>query len=294
MPWPEPIASLLARPDSRPAQALRWGLHGLRASLRAALDEAPSDSGSEDLRALLADLAALVEPRPPATEGSIGAQNERKGAATLPFDDAADSQPAGSDRQAADPPRPGPDPRVSPPDDDTLRPLADAVSACLWLAEHAPHARHGLKSVFRFGLAPLAGEQRDRYTAELLRLYERVRVGAGLGPRDRLKAHLDLDEAIHSLTHQPPSAAPPWWGPLRGQARAALFAARDRAAHAGVSAHLQELGGSFAEINRLAPDSLQVDSGVPGEVCSCLRVWARIDGEELKGRVLYRSPQEGA
>jgi hypothetical protein len=55
---------------------------------------------------------------------------------------------------------------------------------------------------------------------------------------------------------------------------------------------LTVLGGSFAEINRLAPDSLQVDFGVPGEVAACLRVWARIDGEEIKGRVLYRSPQE--
>ena len=46
--------------------------------------------------------------------------------------------------------------------------------------------------------------------------------------------------------------------------------------------------------SRLAPDSLQVDFGVPGEVAACLRVWARIDGEEIKGRVLYRPPREEA
>jgi hypothetical protein len=68
--------------------------------------------------------------------------------------------------------------------------------------------------------------------------------------------------------------------------------ARDRAAAAGCHVHLQVLGGSFADINRLAPDSLEVDYGVPGEVAACLRVWARIDGEELKGRVLYRPPRE--
>jgi hypothetical protein len=51
------------------------------------------------------------------------------------------------------------------------------------------------------------------------------------------------------------------------------------------------LGGSFAAINHLAPDSLQVDFGEPGEVSACLRVWARIDGEQFKGRVLYRSSQ---
>jgi hypothetical protein len=182
---------------------------------------------------------------------------------------------------------------VSPGDED-LAPLADAVSAGLWLAENEPRVCHCLKSVFRFGLAPLTGDQRDRYTAELLRLWERAVAAGRAGPKERLKAQLDLDEALHSLIHQPPEAAPPWWGRLRGQARAALFAARDEAARAGVAVHLQELGGNFAEINRLAPDSLQVDSGVPGEVCACLRVWARVDGEELKGRALYRSPREGA
>jgi hypothetical protein len=55
---------------------------------------------------------------------------------------------------------------------------------------------------------------------------------------------------------------------------------------------LTRLGGNLADINRLAPDSLQVDFGVPGEVSACLRLWARIEGEELKGRVLYRSAEE--
>jgi hypothetical protein len=108
-----------------------------------------------------------------------------------------------------------------------------------------------------------------------------------------LKACLDFDEAIHSLTYQPPATPDSWWGCLRGQAREVLFRIRDRAVHAGCPVHLQLLGGNFADISRLAPESLQVDFGVPGEVSLCLRLWARIaDGEELKGRVLYRSPRE--
>jgi hypothetical protein len=79
---------------------------------------------------------------------------------------------------------------------------------------------------------------------------------------------------------------------LQAQARATLFQARDRAVQAGCHVHLQLLGGNFADVNRLAPGSLEVDYGVPGEVVVCLRVWARIDGEELKGRVLYRPPRE--
>jgi hypothetical protein len=169
------------------------------------------------------------------------------------------------------------------------------VSACLWLAENDTHARHCLKSVFRFGLVPLTGDQRDRYVKELLRLWERVRkAAAGAEATEQLTARLDLDEAIHSLIHQPPTAVAPWWTKVRQEARGALFAARDKAVSSGVAIHLQELVGSFAEINRLAPDSLQVDTGVPGEVCVCLRDWARIDGDELKGRVLYRSPEDGA
>ena len=92
--------------------------------------------------------------------------------------------------------------------------------------------------------------------------------------------------------YQPPAAEDSWWGRLRSRARETLFAARDQAVQAGCPAHLQLLGGPFADVSRLAPDSLQVDFGVPGEVSACLRVWAKIDGEEIKGRVLYRSPLE--
>jgi hypothetical protein len=185
------------------------------------------------------------------------------------------------------------DPRVSAPADGELRFLAGVTSAWLWLIDNDPHLHHCLQSVFRFGVPSLTGDQRQRYVAELLRRWERVRVGAaGHGPRDQLKARLDLDEALHSLAYQPPAHPGSWWGRLQAQARDTLFQARDRAAAAGCTAHLQLLGGAFADINRLAPDSLQVDYGVAGEVAVCLRVWARIDGEELKGRVLYRSPRE--
>lgn len=275
MPWPEAIGSLLARPNSPAAQALRWGLHGLRASLQATLEEVPLDPGCEDLRALLAEIGPLLD-RGHAPAGQV-----------LPID-------GGGARPADEPPH-RLDPRVASPEDEDLRPLAGIVSDCLWLAEHDPHLSHGLRSVFRFGLVPLTGDQRERYVAELLRLWGRVRTGAGGSEvNERLKAHLDLDEALHSLVRQPPAAPDPRLARLQTQARAALFAARDQAVQAGRAVHLQELGGNFAEINRLAPESLQVDFGVPGEVCACLRVWARVDGEELKGRVLYRSPQESS
>jgi hypothetical protein len=194
------------------------------------------------------------------------------------------------------------DPRIEPPLGEQLRHLAGITSSCLWFSEHGAQLHHCLKAVFRFGLTPLAGEQRERFVAELLRRWARVQ-SAPDGPsgsdsrthfKDRLKALLDLDEALHSLLHLPPAAPDSWWGRLLSQARETLFQARNQAIQAGCTVHLQLLGGSFADINRLAPDSLQVDFGVPGEISACLRVWARIDGEELKGRVLYRSPPEEA
>ncbi|HZV05667.1 MAG TPA: hypothetical protein VE999_11345 [Gemmataceae bacterium] len=186
------------------------------------------------------------------------------------------------------------DPRVSAPPDGDLRFLAGVTSAYLWFIEHDPNLRHCLRSVFRFGVPPLTGDQRNRYLSELLRLWERVRTGSldGHGMKDQMKARLDLDEALHSLVYQPPADPTSWWGRLQAQVRDTLFQARDRAVRAGCQVHLQLLGGSFADINRLAPDSLQVDYGIPGEVAVCPRVWARIEGEELKGRVLYRPPGE--
>src|SRR5262249_15618836 len=157
------------------------------------------------------------------------------------------------------------------------------VSACLWFIEHDPSLSHCLKSVFRFGLSPLTGEQRQRYSAELLRLWQRLRMDGAEArdwtPRQRaneqLRTLLGLDEALHSLVHQPPAAPDSWWDRLMGQARQTLLRARERANQAGSATHLQVLGGTFADINQLAPDSLQVDFGVPGDVAVCLRVWAR-------------------
>jgi hypothetical protein len=188
------------------------------------------------------------------------------------------------------------DPRIRDSSEPDLHLLAGVISACLWLLEHDSHLHHCLASVFRFGVPPLTGDQRQRYLGELVRLWEQVRSGAGSLTAKKsgqaLKERLDLDEALHSLVYQPPADSGSWWGRLQARARDTLFLARDRAIEAGCPVHLQLLGGNFADISRLAPDSLQVDYGVPGEVAVCLRVWARIDKEELKGRVLYRSPRE--
>jgi hypothetical protein len=389
MAWPEPLVELLARPGSPASQALRWGLHGLRASLQTALGEIATDPAVEHLGALVAELDRLIEGTgaaspsllpPDASDGHepkaalepppVGprllaltraiVQDERlrahlKGSfladgddeqiwgeaqrlllrvpaaladewrhrsqalaeqaggrldewaaasLPLPWDEAIYPGVTGEIRAAGlrSVPTAALGPRVTPPADGDFRLLAGVVSTYLWFVEHDPYLQHCLKSVFRFGVSPLTGDQRERYVTELLRLWERVRTATAesqAGParqqhKERIKALLDLDEALHSLVYLPPADPGSWWGRLLSQVRQTLFPARDRAIQAGCPVHLQVLGGNFADINRLAPDSLQVDFGIAGEVSTCLRVWARIDGEELKGRVLYRSPQEEA
>jgi hypothetical protein len=379
MPWPDQLGLLLARSDSRAEQALRWGLRGLRATLEAALADLPDDPGGAELRGVLAELDALLEPADSGAGPSLPVERESPSGTLatssaaaprlLPLAGAVAADPrlsemlcgaplrTGSDEEIwndvqrlllrappdlaenwrrrslalasglgarADPTRveslplgrdgviyPGLtgtveatglrsasatalDPRVPAPPAGDLHLLAGITSAWLWFIDHDPRLHHCLERVFRFGVRPLSGDQRAHYQAELLRLWERVRGAGNKGASGGLKERLDLDEALHSLVYQPPADQASWWGQLQNQARASLFQARDQAVQAGCHVHLQVLGGNFADVNRLAPNSLEVDHGVPGEVVACLRVWARIDGEELKGRVLYRPPREEA
>jgi hypothetical protein len=380
MPWPAQFGSLLARPESRASQALRWGLRGFRAVLQAACDESPFGPDSEELRGLLAELDPLLgpsssgaflpsdtpvttlaaptgaeaEPSLPtsplsslvqavAADGRFrealsrtrfrdgqddetwnevqrlflrypaelakewrlraaqmaeqaGGQPSDSLARQLPLPDAEVIYPGLTGKIEADGLRSSPsaplDPRLTKSIPAELRELPGFVSTALWFIDHDPHLCHCLKRVFRFGIVSLSGAQREQYVAEMLRLWERV-IQAFSGAaiiKEQIKSLLDLDEALHSLVYQPLADPESWWGRLQAQVRELVFQARDRAVAAGCQAHLQRLGGSFADINRLAPDSLQVDFGVCGEVSACLRLWARIDGEEIKGRVLYRSP----
>jgi hypothetical protein len=175
--------------------------------------------------------------------------------------------------------------------------MARLVSMALWFCDHDSELHHCLQTVYRFGIVPVAGEQRDRYTEVLLSRWHRVAKRAAqegsstdvLLHKQSLIEWIELDEALQSLVYLPPVAASTWWGRLQGESRLALSRARDRAIAQGCQARLQRLAGPFPAISHLTgPDNLEVAHGTPGEVVACLRVFARIDGEELRGRVLYR------
>ena len=64
----------------------------------------------------------------------------------------------------------------------------------------------------------------------------------------------------------------------------------DQATKAGNNIKIKQLSGLYADICQYTKDDLQQeDGGTPGEVLSCLRLYAKINEEEYPGRVIYRA-----
>jgi hypothetical protein len=151
---------------------------------------------------------------------------------------------------------------------------------------------HALKSVDRFGIRSLDSEpERSKYATALVERFRRVQSTVNNpDPAVILRAVLDLDEAIHSLVYLPPCDRYSWWGKLQSYSRRTLDNAVEKARQGGYQVQIRPLWGTYADIYSYSKDDLQLDiGGVPGEVSSCLRVYAKINDEVLLGRVLFRS-----
>ena len=96
--------------------------------------------------------------------------------------------------------------------------LAAIVSTCLRFIEIDPHLHHALRSVDRFGIRSLNSADKPKYIAALIERYNRVKVTLDTDIILSLRARLDLDEAIHSLTYLPCVDRFSWWGKLRRSA----------------------------------------------------------------------------
>ncbi len=168
--------------------------------------------------------------------------------------------------------------------------LAAIVSICLKFIETDPYLHHALRSVDRFGVRSLNSADKFKYIAALIERFQRVEVTFNADILTSLRARLDLDEAIHSLTYLPCVDRFSWWGKLQQEARRTLETAAQQARQAGISVQIRPLWGTYADIYAFSKDDLQVDiGGIPGEVSACLRVYAKINDETLPGRVLFRS-----
>ncbi len=168
--------------------------------------------------------------------------------------------------------------------------LASIVSTCLKFIETDPYLHHALRSVDRFGVRSLNSADKPKYIAALIERFQRVKVTFNTDRLTSLRARLDLDEAIHSLTYLPCVDRFSWWGKLQQEARRTLDTAAQQARQAGISVQIRPLWGTYADVYPFSKDDLQVDiGGIPGEVSACLRVYAKINDETLPGRVLFRS-----
>ncbi|MEO1377827.1 MAG: hypothetical protein AAFW70_26825 [Cyanobacteria bacterium J06635_10] len=168
--------------------------------------------------------------------------------------------------------------------------LAAIVSTCLKFIELDSQLHHTLRSVDRFGVRSLTSADKPKYIAALIERFNRVKVTFHTDVLISLRARLDLDEAINSLVYLPCADRFSWWGKLQQEARRTLETAVQQARQAGYQIQIRPLWGTYADIYSFSKDDLQIDiGGTPGEVSACLRVYAKINDEELRGRVLFRS-----
>lgn len=171
--------------------------------------------------------------------------------------------------------------------------LAGFLHLYIKFIEIEPELHHALRSVFSFDVISLHSklEQRHQYIDALGdRFYRTQKTQENPDPIYNLRAWIDMDEAINSLVFLPPSDRYSWWGKLQQESRRTLKKVADKANQAGYQVRIRQLSGLYADICAFSKDDLQLDcGGNPGEVLTCLRVYARINQEECPGRVIFRS-----
>ena len=171
--------------------------------------------------------------------------------------------------------------------------IACMVILLIKFIEIEPDLHHALKSVFSFDIVSLHSkpEQRTQYIEALSdRLQRTLKLAKNTDPLLTLRAWIDIDEAIHSLIFIPPCDRYSWWGKLQQESRRILKKVADKANNAGYNVRIRQLSGVYADICAFSQDDLQLDyGGTPGEVLSCLRVYARINQEDSPGRVIFRT-----
>jgi hypothetical protein len=156
-----------------------------------------------------------------------------------------------------------------------------------------PDLHHALKSVFSFDVVSLhsQSEQRHQYIEALSDRFHRIqKLDETTDAVLNLCIWIDIDEAIHSLVFIPPAERYSWWGKLQKESRLLLRKAADKAVKAGNEVRLKQLSGLYADVCEFSKDDLQLDcGGNPGEVLTCLRVYARINRQHYPGRVIFRT-----
>ncbi|QFS52320.1 hypothetical protein [Nostoc sphaeroides] len=175
-----------------------------------------------------------------------------------------------------------------------LKLLACLVSICIYSIKKEPDLYHALETVNKFDAISLHSntDERKKYIDALKERFQRTIKAEESGESlTILKAWINIDEAINSLVFMPPADSDSWCGELQKKSRRILIEKAKQAKENGYDVRIQQLSGVYADLHNLSSgyDLRSNFGGIPGEVQTCLRVYARINQEELKGRVIYRS-----
>jgi hypothetical protein len=180
-----------------------------------------------------------------------------------------------------------------PKNSEDLHLLAGFLLLYAKFIEIDPDLHHALKSIFSFDIISFHSkpEQRTQYIEALKDRFHRTqKTEENAEIIAIVRAWIDMDEAIHSLVFVPPAERYSWWGKLQQESRRTLKKVADKANQAGHNIRIRQLSGLYADICAFSKDDLQLDcGGIPGEILTCLRVYARINQEESPGRVIFRS-----
>ncbi|SFM91287.1 hypothetical protein SAMN04487980_1007188 [Streptomyces sp. cf124] len=184
---------------------------------------------------------------------------------------------------------------IAPADGESRSPAQVWAVLASWvaaLAELDDQAHHCVESLTHRGALPLADPgHRRAYQQELALRLGRLAVRREADdPSAELQTALAVDEALCSVVHLPPAAPGSWWAQIAETSQRAVLDVRRRARAHGADVAVEVLAPSYREARRrTGGNDIPLDAGGrKGQVLAGLRLWARIDGRELPGRVVYR------
>ncbi|MDX3732442.1 hypothetical protein [Streptomyces caniscabiei] len=184
---------------------------------------------------------------------------------------------------------------IAPADGESRSPAQVWAVLASWVAALADlddQAHHCVESLTHRGALPLADPgHRRAYQQELALRLGRLAVRRGADdPSAELQTALAVDEALCSVVHLPPAAPGSWWAGIAETSQRAVLDVRRRARAHGADVAVEVLAPTYREARRrTGGNDIPLDAGGrKGQVLAGLRLWARIDGRELPGRVVYR------
>jgi|GEM_PF-6802351 len=171
-----------------------------------------------------------------------------------------------------------------------LQPWLQAAALALYLLEHDHTLHHALYSAYSFGMIQIDPQQREIFKKHfLLRLQN---IFNAKSSAEQMFSLWELDEAFHSLLHNPIAANKSGWDQFYKKTRDLLFQAKEHfEKESNKNISLQELPSEYRTVyeKRLTEKDIAIQDGKPpGKVLSTLRVWMNLEGKTWLGRVIYR------